>query len=185
LNKKYLSVEDRILWGRVARSTRPMPGKSVDAIARELEDFAALLDPAPVQETPRTKPDSSAPPFEPTPSKRAVSPPKAIDSPTRQKIAKGRLPIEGKVDLHGLTQSEAHSLLLSFLRRAFGDGRRYVLVVTGKGSPSRGTGVLRQAVPGWLSTPPFRTLVSGHEQAARHHGGEGALYIRLRKQVAP
>jgi DNA-nicking Smr family endonuclease len=83
-----------------------------------------------------------------------------------------------------MTQSEAHGLLLSFLQRAHSGGVRYVLVITGKGSSSGGEGILRRAVPSWLTTPPFRSLVSSHDFAARHHGGAGAIYIRLRKQPA-
>ena len=58
----------------------------------------------------------------------------------------------------------------------------FVLVVTGKGSSSKGDGVLRRVVPEWLATPAFRSVVSSHDGAARHHGGGGALYIRLRRQ---
>jgi DNA-nicking Smr family endonuclease len=183
--KKYMTPEDRILWGRVARSTRPMPGRAIEDLDIELEDFAALLDP-PVA-TAKKKVVAEPPvPVQPTPQPKRFQPGNhIIDAPTRQKIVKGRLPIEGKVDLHGMTQSEAHSLLLSFLHRAYADGRRHVLVVTGKGSTSQGDGVLKRAVPSWFSTAPFRLLVSGHEQAARHHGGEGALYVRIRRQVAP
>jgi len=186
MKTKYITAEDRILWGRVARSTRPMPGKSVEDLEREMEDFATLLDPPAPKPKPRRARSVAGDLVEEKPQQKRQPPaPNVIDRPTHQKIARGRLPIEGKVDLHGMTQSEAHALLLSFLQRAYADGRRHVLVVTGKGSPSRGTGVLRQAVPGWLSTPPFRALVSGHQEAARHHGGEGALYIRLRKREAP
>ena len=80
-----------------------------------------------------------------------------------------------------MTQSEAHALLLSFLQRAHANGVRYVLVITGKGFSSGGDGILRRQVPAWLSTPPFRALVSSHDVSARQHGGEGALYIRLRR----
>jgi len=172
-----LSHEDRILWGRVARSVAPLPGKSVEELAREEEDFAALLDPPrPAARLQKVEPQEPSATKQPKPAARH-----GIDLPTRTKLAKGRLPIEGKVDLHGLTQSEAHSLLLSFLHRAYADGRRHVLVVTGKGSSLGSEGVLRRAVPAWLATPPFRALVGGHEEAARRHGGSGALYIRLRR----
>lgn len=173
-----LSHEDRILWGRVARSVAPLPGKSVEEAEREEEDFAALLDP-PRPRAMRLQP--SEPQEQPAVKQPKPAARHGIDLPTRTKLAKGRLPIEGKVDLHGLTQSEAHSLLLSFLHRAYADGRRHVLVVTGKGSSLGSEGVLRRAVPAWLSTPPFRPLVGGHEEAARRHGGSGALYIRLRR----
>jgi DNA-nicking Smr family endonuclease len=105
----------------------------------------------------------------------------SLDRPTHEKLAKGRLPIEGRVDLHGMSQEQAYSLLLSFLHRAHAGGVRYVLVITGKGSSSGGEGVLRRAVPAWLSTAPFRPLVSSHDHAARNHGGAGALYVRLRR----
>ena len=179
MSAKPLSMEDRILWGKVARSTVPLAGKSVGAAAFEDEDFAELLD-APSPKRPR--PADTVPPAR---REKPHSPRQhRIEAPTRQKLAKGRLPIEGKVDLHGLTQVEAHALLLSFLHRAYADGRRHVLVVTGKGLSSGGDGVLRRVVPGWFATPPFRALVSGHEEAARRHGGEGALYVRLRRPEA-
>ncbi|TIR79782.1 MAG: DNA mismatch repair protein MutS, partial [Mesorhizobium sp.] len=108
----------------------------------------------------------------------------SLDDQTHEKLKKGRLPIEGRVDLHGMTQDEAYSLLLTFLHRAHAGGIRYVLVITGKGSSSGGDGILRRSVPHWLSTPAFRHLVSSHDHAARNHGGSGALYVRLRRTRA-
>ena len=173
-----MSAQDRILWGKVARSVKPLPGKVVDAIPADDEDFGRLLG----EEGARARPGADAPPV-PQPSSRAGPSQHGIDRPTRQKLAKGRLPIEGKVDLHGLTQSEAHSLLLSFLHRAYADGRRHVLVVTGKGASFGSDGVLKRAVPAWLATPPFRAIVGGYEAAARGHGGAGAIYVRLRRET--
>lgn len=171
-----LSAEDRILWSKVARSVKPLPGKVAGAMPKEDEDFARLLadDGAPA------RPGADAPPVS-HPVKPGSPSQHGIDKPTRQKLARGRLPIEGKVDLHGLTQSQAHSLLLSFLHRAHADGRRHVLVVTGKGSSLGSDGVLKRAVPSWLATPAFRGIVGGHETAARGHGGAGAIYVRLRR----
>lgn len=181
---KKLTREDRILWGKVARSVTPMPGKAADAAEAEPPDFAVLLEAPPVAAKPRgqaSPPPVFMPPYSPErqPVSRAAH---GIDRTTRTKLAKGRLAIEGKVDLHDLTQSEAHALLLSFLHRAHADGRRHVLVVTGKGASLGSDGILRRAVPGWLATPPFRALVSAHEPAASRHGGSGALYVRLRRR---
>ena len=174
--ERKLSREDRILWGRVARSVTPMPGRAVDEEQGEQEDFARLL------ETPSfASPRADMPVVARRKSPDLPSPQHGMDLPTRAKLAKGRLPIEGKVDLHGMTQGEAHALLLSFLHRAYADGRRHVLVVTGKGASLGSDGVLRRAVPAWFSTPPFRALVSGYETAARWHGGAGAIYVRLRR----
>lgn len=180
--KKALSADDRILWGRVARSVRPLPGKMAAALEVEEIAFAELLDPP--SPLPRETAAAVLPeaPMHPAAAPTPASGRRRIDAPTRDKLAKGRLPIEGKVDLHGLTQSEAHSLLLAFLHRAYSEGRRHVLVVTGKGSSLGSDGILRRAVPSWLATPPFRALVGGHESAARRHGGSGAIYVRLRKQ---
>jgi DNA-nicking Smr family endonuclease len=166
-----LSDEDRVLWNLVARSATPLKGKrAVEVPEIVLEPEKAPPKPAPVQA-------SSVPP----PAGKPRHPIHPLDKPTLEKLAKGRMPIEGRVDLHGMTQDEAYSLLYSFLHRAHAGGVRYVLVITGKGSSSGGDGVLRRSVPAWLSTPAFRSLVSSHDHAARHHGGSGALYVRLRR----
>ena len=178
-SRKQLSLEDRILWQKVAKSVTPLAGKAVDNEEVEADEFAILLE-ASRPSAPKQMHPAPAAPAPATPR----GPAQNIDRPTRVRLAKGRLPIEGKVDLHGLTQSEAHALLLSFLRRAHADGRRHVLIVTGKGASLGSEGVLRRAVPGWLATPPFRSLVSGHEWAAIRHGGSGALYVRLRRREA-
>lgn len=174
---KTLSDEDRILWNLVARSTKPLKGRA--AVEVPPEPAMTMEQAMAATEKPTPKPAS---PQRQARSGQAVT--TSLDAPTHEKLARGRLPIEGRVDLHGLTQEEAYSLLLSFLSRAHAGGVRYVLVITGKGSSSGGEGVLRRAVPGWLATPPFRMLVSSHDHAARHHGGGGALYVRLRRHAA-
>jgi len=163
-----LSDEDRVLWSLVARTAKPLKG-------RQAVEAPALAEPM----NSARPPARQAEPVTVRPKQQHVT--SALDDPTRDKLAKGRLPIEGRVDLHGLTQEEAHALLYSFLSRAHAGGVRYVLVITGKGSSSGGDGVLRRSVPAWLSTPLFRPLVSSHDHAARHHGGTGALYVRLRR----
>ncbi len=168
-----LSEEDRVLWNLVARTARPLKGKAVI----EMSDPVAEMKAPPAQPA-RTPVAPSAE----TPKPRHPIHP--MDEPTLDKLSKGRLPIEGRVDLHGMTQDEAYSLLYSFLHRAHAGGVRYVLVITGKGSSSGGDGVLRRAVPAWLTTPAFRPLVSSHDHAARKHGGSGALYVRLRRTRA-
>ncbi|MEM1047052.1 MAG: Smr/MutS family protein [Pseudomonadota bacterium] len=97
--------------------------------------------------------------------------------------------IDGRIDLHGMTQRSAHGRLLSFLDQARSHGSRVVLVITGKGvrtpdapGSHRETGVLRRAVPLWLEEPAFRALVAGYSPAHRSHGGDGALYVRLRRR---
>jgi DNA-nicking Smr family endonuclease len=102
-------------------------------------------------------------------------------------LARGRDAIDARIDLHGMTQTEAHHALASFLRRAQSDGARTVLVVTGKGAGKNGRddyvarGVLRRQVPLWLGLPEFRPLIVGFDEAHASHGGQGALYVRLRR----
>ncbi|SRR5690606_20491494 len=170
---KKLTTEDRILWNRVARTATPLPGKT-----------PVEVEPSSAQDQPHRREASlgSAPQSVARHSALLQDrPPRRLDAPTREKLARGRIGISGRVDLHGLTQREAHALLLSFLRQACAGGRRYVLVITGKGS-GQGEGVLRRVVPQWFSTPPFASIVGGFEEAARHHGGSGALYVRLRRK---
>lgn len=166
-----LSEDDRVLWNLVARTAKPLKGRA----AVDIPDMAVDARSTPSQPAqPAAGPAGAAKP-------RVQHVTHRLDEPTLDKLQKGRLPIEGRVDLHGMTQDEAYSLLFSFLHRAHAGGVRYVLVITGKGSSSGGDGVLRRAVPAWLSTPAFRPLVSSHDHAARNHGGSGALYIRLRR----
>ncbi|MGX9117767.1 Smr/MutS family protein [Mesorhizobium sp. BHbsci] len=168
-----LSEDDRVLWNLVARTAKPLKGKSASDIPAIGPDVGDDTKPPP-------RVQAMAPAAATKAKAQHVS--HVIDEPTLEKLSKGRLPIEGRVDLHGLSQDEAYSLLFSFLHRAHAGGIRYVLVITGKGSSSGGDGILRRAVPAWLSTPPFRPLVSSHDHAARNHGGSGALYVRLRRR---
>lgn len=173
-----LTSEERILWNLVARTTRPLKGKPVPAPQQ------APAAPAPQPATPPSGVKSVAQPPVVPPAAPARSQIQHLDRTTQQKLARGKLTLEARIDLHGLRQDEAHGLLLSFLRRAHGGGVRYVLVITGKGSSSASDGVLKRAVPSWFQTAPFRGLVSGYEDASRQHGGGGALYVRLRR-LAP
>lgn len=180
---RKLSADERILWGKVARSTRPMPGKANELT--ELDAFLEEAEAAAEQEKAGKQPTASPMPAQPA----SLSTPKTpagvhhpLERPVKRKIAKGRLALEARIDLHGLVQSEAHAILLDFLIRAHERGMRHVLVITGKGSSMGSDGALKRAVPLWFSKPEFRYLISSYESAAQHHGGEGALYIRLSRR---
>jgi DNA-nicking Smr family endonuclease len=176
---RELTDEDRVLWNLVARTTTPLKGRRPAEMEQaETATMAELL----AERT--TEPARPALPAA-APRRHVAAAQHPLDRQTHEKLAAGRLPIEGRVDLHGMTQEQAYGLLLSFLSRAHATGVRYVLVITGKGSSSGGDGVLRRAVPAWLATAPFRGLVGSHDPAARQHGGGGALYVRLRRKVQP
>jgi DNA-nicking Smr family endonuclease len=98
----------------------------------------------------------------------------------KQRVARGKHQIDARLDLHGFTQAEAHAALLRFLRSARDRDARLVLVITGKGRGGE-IGVLRRQVPHWLGLPEFAELVSGVDSAAIGHGGDGALYVRVRR----
>jgi DNA-nicking Smr family endonuclease len=112
----------------------------------------------------------------------AHRPPDAIEPGRRRRIDRGRDIPAGVIDLHGLSQDEARAALTRFLLSAFADQRRNVLVITGKGA--LGDGVLRRRVPEWLAEAPLRQAVAGISEAHRRLGGEGALYVALRRPPA-
>ena len=119
------------------------------------------------------------------PPPKPQAPPLApIGRRERAKLSRGRKEIDARIDLHGMTQVRAHRALFGFLQRAHHDGLTFVLVITGKGKiggAEAERGVLRRQVPQWLALPEFRTLVVGFEEAHVGHGGEGALYVRVRR----
>jgi DNA-nicking Smr family endonuclease len=183
---RKLSTDERILWGKVARSTRPMPGNAgaqnqLDAFLAEVE-IEATAAARKNLDTPKPVNAAGGQPEAPAPAKPAGRIHHPLERPVKRKIAKGRLALEARLDLHGLYQSEAHVMLLDFLIRAHERGMRHVLVITGKGSSLGSEGALKRAVPMWFSQAEFRYLISSYEPAAQHHGGEGALYIRLSRR---
>lgn len=106
-----------------------------------------------------------------------------LDRTSQKKMRRGKIEIEARLDLHGMVQVEAHAALLGFLERAYQSGKRSVLVITGKGLTRHGDiGVLRKAVPKWLNEAPVKNWIRGFDYAAPADGGEGALYILLRRK---
>ncbi|UPK35800.1 Smr/MutS family protein [Bradyrhizobium sp. 186] len=176
--RRGLSQEDRELWDLVAKQVKPLRKHRV---AKAHAASRAEPSPAtPVVRSPTpTKPMAAAP--APRPSKPAVPPLAPLGKRERTKLSRGRSEIEARLDLHGMTQMRAHRALAGFLQRAHHDGLTFVLVITGKGRSGGESGVLRRQVPEWLSLPEFRAFVVGFEEAGVGHGGEGALYVRIRR----
>ena len=104
-----------------------------------------------------------------------------VDKRQAERLKRGKTEIEDRIDLHGMTLENAHRRLAGFLEDAQDEGKRAVLVVTGKGV-REGTGVIRAQVPRWLNEPRLRPLVLAYEYAQPKDGGMGALYILLRKR---
>jgi len=176
--KRALSEEERSLWESVAKQVKPLRKKP--RMAKPAAADPKQSSPAPAKAPPR--PIISVP--APKPNKPAAPPLVTLGRRERAKLSRGRSEIDARLDLHGMTQVRAHHALLGFLQRAHDDGLTFVLVITGKGTGSgldAERGVLRRQVPQWLSLPEFRSLVVGFEQAHVGHGGEGALYVRIRR----
>lgn len=184
--KRALSEEERVLWESVAKQVKPLrkrPTAKVHAnghpAASDLATQPAAIKPIPV------KPAAS---LKAAPVPRPNVPPLApIGRRDRAKLSRGRQEIDARLDLHGMTQMRAHRMLFAFLQRAHSDGLTFVLVITGKGKVGgldAERGVLRRQVPEWLGLPEFRSLVVGFEEAHIGHGGEGALYVRVRRNRA-
>lgn len=176
--RRTLTEEDRELWDLVAKQVKPLRKyrtTKVHATPRTEASAAAPVTKAALSQRPFAQAPTARP------SKPAMPPLAPLGKRERTKLSRGRSEIEARLDLHGMTQARAHRALTGFLHRAHHDGLTFVLVITGKGRSGGESGVLRRQVPEWLSLPEFRAFVVGFEEAGIGHGGEGALYVRIRR----
>ena len=191
--RRGLSDEDQALWAGFTRSITPLrrPAAAVEPAGPTAKPPAAAeTAAATAEQNPVPTPARAVPPRETPKPPKSAPPPAPLDRRLRQRVARGREPIAARLDLHGMTQMKAHAELLRFLRGAQAEGAKMVLIVTGKGSgrsgdPAAERGVLRRQVPEWLRLPEFRSLIVGFDGAHVSHGGEGALYVRLRRPGRP
>lgn len=188
---RQLSEQDRRLWNAVARSIKPLrrrPPQDPETAAGEAppaEEPMLPKQPAKKSLKPRTpshSPIAAPHTHSPQPATPSLSP---LARRERQRLARGGTTIDARIDLHGLTRTQAYAALGRFLNNAQRDGARFVLVITGKGArfadDGGERGALRREVPLWLRLPEFRAYVVGFEDAHITHGGEGALYVRIRR----
>jgi DNA-nicking Smr family endonuclease len=178
--RRALSDEERALWESVAKQTKPLRKRS--RAAKPPEALPAAETPLAAQSAVSPKPLPSAKIQKA--SKPEAPPPLApLGRRERSQLSRGRKEIDARLDLHGMTQTRAHRALSGFLQRAHSEGLTFVLIITGKGriGAESERGVLRRQVPQWLNLPEFRALVVGFEEAHIGHGGEGALYVRIRR----
>jgi DNA-nicking Smr family endonuclease len=165
-----LRDDERDLWGAFSKAVKPLKKRPA---AKPTSKADAVRAPAPAEKAPKKGAVIAAAPVLPTP--KAPPPLASLGRREKSKVARGKVEIGGRLDLHGHTQAEAHSELIAFLHRSAARDKRTVLIITGK------SGVLRRQVPLWLALPDLRELIVGFESAAIQHGGEGALYVRLRR----
>jgi DNA-nicking Smr family endonuclease len=184
-DKPHVDIEgDAELWARIAKTATPLKNKKKNRVAR----VAAPPKPAPPA---KAKPDAKAEAkAAEAPKRPSHAPHTGLDRQTARKLERGALAVQARLDLHGMRQRDAHAALRKFLKWAAAKDYRHVLVITGKGSlrdaggsfyEEEARGVLRQAVPHWLSHGDLAPLIVSFSEAPRRLGGEGALYVRLRK----
>jgi DNA-nicking Smr family endonuclease len=176
--KRPLRPDERHIWGMVAATVHPLPGKATPGEAlspppRGEGSGVGAQAPSqpPIPDKPRRHPHTL-----PSPRKGE----RVIEPNRRHRISRDREEIGARLDLHGLDQDRARGVLERFLARAWDEGFRAVLVITGKGV--QGDGVLKRRTPEWLAAPHLAHIVAGISDAARHHGGEGALYVALKRK---
>ena len=198
--RRHLDDDEAADWDHTARSIEPLKRTKArvhKALEVEIDTIARArpkaIDPDKAGPAPKS---SSAKGHAPPPPLKAtkVAPIAEFDRKKAKKIRSGQIEIEARIDLHGLRQDEAHMTLRAFLVRAQRAGKRWVLIITGKGkladreddapfdmTRNRDRGVLKRNVPRWLEEPDLRALVVSYTTAAISHGGDGALYVHLRK----
>lgn len=194
--RKHLDGDDHDVWSHTAQSVEPLKkakGRHHPAADRMIDAAPRILTKPPVEPA-KAKHAAKATPAKSVPVRSAPPPIADFDRKKARKIRSGQVDIEARIDLHGMRQDEAHAALIRFLHRCQSKEQRWVLVITGKGkivdrdpdapfdmTVQRERGVLKRNVPRWLDEPELRPLVVSYTTAAIQHGGEGALYIHLRK----
>lgn len=177
--------DDRRLWKLVASTVTPRapekpekmrskarirPVKTISALPLEAPTHLASIAPL------RVSPEE----IKPAPAKTLKYAPDRIEPNRKRRLVKEHDPIGARLDMHGLDQDQARATLEGFIRRAYDDGHRAVLVITGKGKV--GHGVLKQRTPEWLAGAAVREMIAGVSTADQRHGGEGALYVALKRK---
>ncbi|MGB8814842.1 MAG: Smr/MutS family protein [Paracoccaceae bacterium] len=193
--RRILRPEEAELWQAVARTATPMHApffhrKAAEPVAPLLPDFPAQpLVPSygRFRVGERAQPNIGHDILPPLKDQLANAPLK-MDAKNFARMSRGKLAPEARIDLHGMTVSEAHPELIRFILNAHSDGLRLVLVITGKGKqgPDQGPiptryGVLKHQVPHWLHMPPLGPAILQVTEAHLKHGGAGAYYVYLRR----
>ncbi|TDQ82245.1 DNA-nicking Smr family endonuclease [Dongia mobilis] len=191
IGRRGLGADELALWQAVAKSVTPLK-------RRRRKKAPAATEPSPAPEKKAAAPPakrpraSKAPAPPPTAKTPAVKPPAplitapgplpGIDKRQAERFRRGQIPIEGRIDLHGRTQAEAHDALHRFIERAHKAGKRQLLVITGKGAMKSEGGILKANVPRWLNEPSLRRHILAISEARPEHGGAGALYVLLKRE---
>jgi DNA-nicking Smr family endonuclease len=184
--RRRISEDEAALWHAIAKTAKPLRRRrksEAKPASPPPPVMAPKVKPVKVKSTPLAKaPPPPAPKPTPPPAELAHGNAVGIDKRQVERFRRGKTPIEGRIDLHGRTQAEAHDDLHAFLNRAAAAGKRCVLVITGKGTTGGKIGILRENVPRWLNEPSLRKHILTFDYAEPQHGGEGALYVLLKRK---
>ncbi len=164
--------DDNSLWEHITRDITPLDNSKI----HHHTDIKHTS-----QKDPKQTAQTETIPFTPPPKSNEV------DRQTARRLKRGQIPIEGRLDLHGMTQTQAHDALNRIIPKSYGQKKRCLLIITGKGTrrssePTQKSGILKQKVPEWLNEPPLKQFVLRIQTAHIKDGGEGALYVYLRRQ---
>jgi len=179
--------QDQELWARSTHDVKPLP---------KLQKTSPAVKRGPITQPPsgqkpdlRKKPQVSQPQISPPQISQTKPPPlpqqpagNGLDHRTSEKLRRGQMPIDARLDLHGHNKEYARQALIQFIQRAYQQDFRTVLVITGKGRQGQSTGVLKKHVPLWLNEPPLQSLILTSMPSKPRDGGEGALYVYIRRR---
>jgi DNA-nicking Smr family endonuclease len=180
---KKSDFNDAELLSFALKDVKPLPGR---AIKSEVKQNVNAIKPASEQIAYRDLSNKK-------PKKQAPLPPllhgdtPGLDKNSARRMKRGKMQIDGRLDLHGYRQDEAFCVLSDFIIHSVRSKKRCVLIITGKGlhrekSVERGGGVLRKNVPIWLNEEPNRSQILSFSHATPSDGGSGALYVLLKRQ---
>lgn len=184
--RRVPSAAEKALWRFAMREAVPLPGRALPPEPAPVAEAVATETPVPQPPKPRTGP--AVQPIH-LPRLSTASTP-GLDARSAERLKRGQLPIEARLDLHGMTQEDAHAALDHFIGAAYAGGKRAVLIITGKGLKPREPaypwdhstgGVLKAMTPRWLNEAPNRARILAITEAQPRHGGSGALYVLIRR----
>ena len=180
-----MTTEDRRIWARVSDSVTPPKSRKAARVIPGGAPIPEILAAAPIKAPPKPQPrpmaaGGPAPVATPLPASIARPAPHELEPRRQRRLSRERDPIDATIDLHGFGRFEAEDQLRAFLAGCQARGLSAVLVITGQGR--RGGGIIRASVHDWLHAPALRSIVSGFAWAHRRHGGDGAIYVTLRKR---
>lgn len=182
-------VPDQDAWQQVAQSARPLK-KPANVVPQPLAPMPKVYKPEGVGAAAYAKADAKQKAALPH-GRHGEKPAPQMDKRLKQRFQRGELPVEARIDLHGLTLANAERALSKFIRDGVAQQKRCLLVITGKGSVrgedeigilQKGRGVLRAWLPDYLKRGPWRDQILGVTPARQEMGGAGAFYVLLRRQ---